>query len=252
MGFIMYNLSIKVAYWFFVAFVLSSCDENWQCLGLDNDNNRGLLSLNKVTIMLSSLQPDEHVAVLCWQFQHSNDCHLHPWLHISHQNEHAPLHILKVSFQINQSFAPLLCFLAWEEYMAASLEVSVWNINFDTLNGSSVQVTGSSESSIKVVPKCLFSSLSPLNYLPKMIASVIPQAPLPPPQKNSTWTCTKPWTCIKSLFSVLSMLPNTLQKTALPKDYETRQNFPWWRVTVFSGRLVFITYSFISRLSKRV
>lgn len=166
-------------------------------------------------------------------------------MHISHQNEHAPLHILKVSFQINQSFAPLLCFLAWEEYMAASLEVSEWNINRDMQNGSSVQVTSSSKPSIKVVPKCLFSSLSPLNYLPKIIASVIPQAPLPPPQKNSTWTCTK------SLFSVLSMLPNTLQKTVLPKDYETWQNFPWWCVTVFSGRLVFITYSFISRLSKR-
>ena len=88
-------------------------------------------------------------------------------LHISHQKERAPLHIfLKVSFQINQSFAPLLCFLAWEEHTAASLEVSVWNINCDMLNGSSVQVTSSSEPSIEeVVPKCLFSSLSPLNKL---------------------------------------------------------------------------------------
>lgn len=70
--------------------------------------------------------------------------------------------------------------------MAASLEVSGWNINSDMLNGSSVQVTSSSEPSTEeVAPKCLFSSLSPLNYLPKIIASVIPQAPLPPPQKNS-------------------------------------------------------------------
>ena len=37
MGFIMYKLSIKIAYWFVVAFVLSNLDENRQYLVLDNN-----------------------------------------------------------------------------------------------------------------------------------------------------------------------------------------------------------------------
>ena len=37
MGFIMHKLSIKLAYWFVVAFVLGTFDENWQCLGIDNN-----------------------------------------------------------------------------------------------------------------------------------------------------------------------------------------------------------------------
>ena len=41
----MYKLSIKIAYWFVVGFVLSNFDENWQCLGLDN--NESLLSFEQ-------------------------------------------------------------------------------------------------------------------------------------------------------------------------------------------------------------
>ena len=45
MGFIMYKLSVKIAYWFVVAFVFSNFDENQQCLGIDN--NRGLLNFEQ-------------------------------------------------------------------------------------------------------------------------------------------------------------------------------------------------------------
>ena len=45
MGFIMHKLSIKIAYWFVVAFVLGNFDENRQCLGIDN--SLGLLSFER-------------------------------------------------------------------------------------------------------------------------------------------------------------------------------------------------------------
>ena len=45
MGFIMHKLSIKIAYWFVVAFGLVTFDENRQCLGIDN--NWGLLSFEQ-------------------------------------------------------------------------------------------------------------------------------------------------------------------------------------------------------------
>ena len=45
MGFIMYKLSMKIAYWFVIAFVLSTFNENQQFWGLDN--NWGLLSFKQ-------------------------------------------------------------------------------------------------------------------------------------------------------------------------------------------------------------
>ena len=41
----MYKLSVRIAYWLVVAFVLSNFDENQQCL--DIDNHRGLLSFEQ-------------------------------------------------------------------------------------------------------------------------------------------------------------------------------------------------------------